>query len=62
MSDHFKFEIAVTLYDRWQLGCGRGGQKERGDEIKKACEDAVKKALEEKGFQEYREEFSVIAL
>jgi len=57
MSDHFKFDIAVALTDRWNL---EYGQKERGDEIKAACVDAVKKALEEKGFREYREEFTVI--
>ena len=58
MSDHFKFDVMVTITDRWELGIG---QKERGDEIKQACADAVKKVLEEKGFREYREEFSVIA-
>lgn len=60
MSDNFNFNIAVSILDRWQLGCGTGGQKERGDEIKQACVMAVKKALEEKGFREYRKEFEVI--
>ena len=40
MSDHFKFDVMVTITDRWELGFG---QKERGDEIKQACADAVKK-------------------
>ena len=29
MSDHFKFDVMVTITDRWELGFG---QKERGDE------------------------------
>ena len=56
MSDNFKFDIMVTITDRWQLGYG---QKERGDEIKKECADAVKDILEQRGFCEYREEFTV---
>ena len=56
MSDNFKFDIMVTITDRWQLGYG---QKERGDEIKKECADAVRVALEKRGFNEYREEFTV---
>lgn len=58
MSDHFKFDIMVTITDRCELGFG---QKERGDEIKKECVEAVKKALEARGFREYREEFTVFA-
>ena len=56
MSDHFKFDIMVSITDRWELGYG---QKERGDEIKKECADAVRDILEQRGFCEYREEFTV---
>jgi len=56
MSDHFKFDIMVSINDRWQLGYG---QSERGDEIKKECAAAVKGVLEQRGFREYREEFTV---
>jgi len=56
VSDHFKFDIMVSINERWQLGYG---QKERGDEIKRDCANAVRKVLEEHGFKEYREEFSV---
>ena len=58
MSDHFKFEITVVISDRWNL---EYAQKGRGDEIKQACADAVKKTLEEMFcFREYREDFWVV--
>jgi hypothetical protein len=58
MSDHFKFDIQVAIYDRAEL---EYGQKERGDEIKADCVTAVRKVLEEKGFREYRDEYWVSA-
>ena len=58
MSDHFKFDINVEINDRVEL---EYSQKERGDEIKQECVNAVKKALEERGFREYRHEFWVSA-
>jgi len=59
MSDHFNFDISVSINDRCELGYE---QKERGNEIKQECVNAVKKVLEEKFcFREYREEFWVSA-
>ena len=58
MSDHFEFNIHVTINDRSVLAYE---QKERGDEIKQRCVYAVKNILEEHGFKEYRDEFWVNA-
>jgi hypothetical protein len=57
MSDHFKFDINVVINNRVEL---EYSQKERGDEIKEECKNAVKKVLEERFcFREYREDFWV---
>ena len=47
MSDHFKFDIPVEIYDWWDLEFGR---KEFGDKIRNECIDAVEKVLESNGF------------
>jgi hypothetical protein len=58
MSDNFNFDVSVCIYDKWQLGYA---DKEKGDEIKKACVIAVIHELEKFGFNPYKDEFWVNA-
>jgi hypothetical protein len=54
MSDHFNFEIGVSIYNKWHMAF-----EERGEELKQECRAAVEKVLEEKGYRKYREEYHV---
>ena len=54
MSDHFKFELQVEIYDQWPMA-----YDERGAELKQKCAEAVKRTLEEYGFRAYRNEYGV---
>jgi hypothetical protein len=54
MSDHFKFDVSVSIYDMRKLEYDY-----RGQEIKDECKAVVERVLEERGFKKYREDYSV---
>lgn len=54
MSDHFNFDISVSIYNKWHMAF-----EERGKELQDECVQAIEKLLEEKGYRKYREEYFV---
>lgn len=54
MTDNFDFSINVSIYDQWQLGFDP-----RGQQLKQECEAAVRRVLERKGYEAYREQYFI---
>ena len=54
MSDHFKFDIHVSISDKWHMAF-----EERGKELQEECVKAIEKLLEEKSYRKYRDEYFV---
>jgi hypothetical protein len=54
MSDHFKFNVNVEIYDQCQLEFDY-----RGQEIKDECAAAVREVLEKRGYKAYRKDYWV---